>query len=33
MADKKVVFIAFAIEDESQRNLMKGQSLNTRTSF
>jgi hypothetical protein len=33
MADKKVVFIAFAIEDESQRNLMKGQSLNTRISF
>src|SRR4029077_12357881 len=29
----KVVFIAFAIEDESQRNLLKGQSLNTKTPF
>lgn len=28
MADKKVIFIAFAIEDEGQRNLLKGQSLN-----
>lgn len=33
MADKKVVFVAFAIEDESQRNLLKGQSLNTKTPF
>lgn len=33
MADKKVVFIAFAIEDESQRNLLKGQSLNTKSPF
>jgi hypothetical protein len=33
MADKKVVFIAFAIEDENQRNLLKGQSLNTKTPF
>jgi hypothetical protein len=33
MTLKKVVFIAFAIEDEAQRNLMKGQSLNTRTPF
>nr|GEV52263.1 hypothetical protein [Tanacetum cinerariifolium] len=33
MTLKKVVFIAFAIEDEGQRNLMKGQSLNTRTPF
>lgn len=28
MADKKVIFVAFAIEDEAQRNLLKGQSLN-----
>ena len=27
MADKKVVFIAFAIEDERQRDFLKGQSL------
>ncbi|MBK6836505.1 MAG: TIR domain-containing protein [Bacteroidetes bacterium] len=33
MADKKVVFIAFAIEDENQRNLLKGQSLNTKSPF
>lgn len=33
MADKKVVFIAFAIEDESIRNMIKGQSLNTRSPF
>jgi hypothetical protein len=33
MADKKVVFVAFAIEDESQRNLLKGQSLNTKSPF
>jgi hypothetical protein len=33
MADTKVVFIAFAIEDERQRDLLKGQSLNTRTPF
>ncbi len=33
MADKKVVFIAFAIEDEKQRDLLKGQSLNTKTPF
>lgn len=33
MADKKVVFIAFAIEDETQRNLLKGQSLNTNSPF
>lgn len=29
MADKKVVFVAFAIEDERQRDFLKGQSLNT----
>ena len=33
MADKKVVFVAFAIEDEAARNLLKGQSLNTKTPF
>jgi hypothetical protein len=33
MADKKVVFVAFAIEDESQRNLLKGQALNTKSPF
>jgi len=33
MAETKVVFIAFAIEDEGQRNLLKGQSLNTDTPF
>lgn len=32
MADK-VVFVAFAIEDEGQRNLLKGQSLHTKTGF
>lgn len=33
MADKKVVFVAFAIEDVRQRDLIKGQSLNTRCPF
>lgn len=33
MADKKVVFVAFAIEDERARNLLKGQSLNTACPF
>ena len=33
MADKKVVFVAFAIQDEGQRNLLKGQSLNTKSPF
>ena len=33
MADKKVVFVAFAIEDERQRDLLVGQSLNTATPF
>ena len=27
MADNKVIFIAFAIEDERQRDFLKGQSL------
>jgi hypothetical protein len=30
---KKVIFVAFAIEDERQRDLLKGQALNTRTGF
>jgi hypothetical protein len=30
---KKVVFIAFAIEDETLRDFLKGQSLNARTDF
>lgn len=33
MADKKVIFIAFAIEDVSIRDLIKGQSLNTSSPF
>ena len=33
MADKKVVFIAFAIEDVGQRDLLRGQSLNTKSPF
>jgi hypothetical protein len=33
MADKKVVFVAFAIEDEGQRDFLKGQSLNTKSPF
>ena len=33
MADKKVVFVAFAIEDENIRNMIKGQSLNTKSPF
>ena len=33
MADKKVVFIAFAIEDETQRDFLKGQSLHPRAPY
>lgn len=33
MADKKVIFIAFAIEDETQRDFLKGQSLHSRAPF
>jgi hypothetical protein len=29
----KIVFVAFAIEDERQRDLMKGQSLSTQCPF
>lgn len=30
MADKKVVFVAFPIEDQVIRDMLKGQSLNTK---
>lgn len=33
MADKKVVFIAFAIQDERQRDFLRGQSLHTKSPF
>lgn len=33
MADKKVVFVAFAIEDERQRDFLKGQSLQPRAPY
>lgn len=33
MADKKVVFIAFAIEDERQRDLLVGQAFHSRAPF
>ena len=33
MADKKVVYIAFAIEDERQRDFFKGQSLSPRAPY
>lgn len=33
MADRKVVFVAFAIEDETQRDFLKGQSLHTKSPF
>jgi len=33
MAEKKVIFVAFAIEDERQRDFLKGQSLNTESPF
>ncbi len=29
----KTIFIAFAIEDETQRDFLKGQSLNTKSPF
>lgn len=31
--DKKVIFLAFAIEDERSRDFLKGQSLSTRSPF
>jgi hypothetical protein len=33
MAGNKVIFVAFAIEDERQRDFLKGQSLNTQSPF
>jgi hypothetical protein len=33
MADKKTVFVAFAIEDKTQRDFLKGQSLHPRAPF
>lgn len=33
MADKKVIFIAFAIEDERLRDFLKAQALNTKSPF
>lgn len=33
MADKKVVFVAFAIEDAKIRDMIKGQSLHTDSPF
>jgi hypothetical protein len=33
MAERKVVFVAFAIEDQRQRDLLKGQSLHPRTPY
>ncbi|MDN5703398.1 MAG: nucleoside 2-deoxyribosyltransferase [Micrococcales bacterium] len=33
MADKRTIFIAFAIEDERQRDFLKGQSLSARAPY
>lgn len=33
MADKKTIFVAFAMEDERQRDFLKGQSLRTNAPF
>jgi hypothetical protein len=33
VADNKVVFIAFAIEDDRQRDFLKGQSLHSRAPY
>lgn len=33
MANKKVLFIAFAIEDKTQRDFLKGQSLHPRKPY
>lgn len=33
MVDKKTIFVAFAIEDERMRDLLKGQSLHTDSPF
>ena len=33
MADTRVIFVAFAIEDERQRDFLKGQSLHARAPY
>jgi hypothetical protein len=33
MADEKVIFVAFAIEDERQRDFLKGQTLSPRSPY
>ena len=33
MANNKIIFVAFAIEDERQRDFLKGQSLKTNSPF
>lgn len=33
MVDKKTVFVAFAIEDERQRDFLKGQTLHARAPY
>jgi hypothetical protein len=33
VADKKIVFVAFAIEDERQRDFLKGQTLSPRAPY
>ena len=33
MVDKKVIFVAFAIEDKGSRDFLKGQALNTHSPF
>lgn len=33
MPDTKVVFVAFAIEDETQRDFLKGQTLHSRAPY
>lgn len=33
MADKKIIFVAFAIEDERMRDFLKGQSLLTNSPY
>src|ERR1700760_1989224 len=33
VTDKKIVFVAFAIEDETQRDFLKGQSLHPRAPY
>jgi hypothetical protein len=33
MAENKIIFVAFAIEDKTQRDFLKGQSLHPRAPF